>query len=110
MNFPLANNNPDVNVASSTSSSNEQDIIQAMDSSSSTIKTLQESNADDVGKQDGNVTKSEESDATSSNQEHQEKSSASEDKEKICIKLKFINDDERLVTASLKELLGDFKR
>lgn len=28
----------------------------------------------------------------------------------ISIKLKFINDDQKLVTASLKEALGDFKR
>ena len=29
---------------------------------------------------------------------------------KISIKLKFINDDQKLVTGNLKEMLGDFKR
>lgn len=29
---------------------------------------------------------------------------------KISIKLKFINDDQKMVTGNLKELLGDFKR
>lgn len=28
----------------------------------------------------------------------------------ISIKLKFINDDQKVVTGSLKEMLGDFKR
>lgn len=28
----------------------------------------------------------------------------------ITIKLKFINDDQKVVTGSLKEMLGDFKR
>ncbi|XP_054003590.1 transmembrane and ubiquitin-like domain-containing protein 1 [Hylaeus anthracinus] len=32
------------------------------------------------------------------------------DANKISIKLKFINDDQKVVTGSLKELLGDFKR
>lgn len=36
-------------------------------------------------------------------------SSMSEDS-KISIKLKFINDDQKLVTGNLKEMLGDFKR
>lgn len=32
------------------------------------------------------------------------------DSNEITIKLKFINDDQKLVTGSLKEMLGDFKR
>lgn len=35
---------------------------------------------------------------------------AENDANKISIKLKFINDDQKLVTGSLKEFLGDFKR
>lgn len=36
-------------------------------------------------------------------------STPSED-DKISIKLKFMNDEQKMVTASLKEILGDFKR
>lgn len=32
------------------------------------------------------------------------------DNNEITIKLKFINDDQKLVTGSLKEMLGEFKR
>lgn len=45
---------------------------------------------------------------TEMEQEQSELSSSAEDK--ISIKLKFINDDLKLVTGSPKEMLGDFKR
>ncbi|KOC69967.1 Transmembrane and ubiquitin-like domain-containing protein 2 [Habropoda laboriosa] len=42
--------------------------------------------------------------------EHESENLSTNDANKISIKLKFINDDQKLVTGSLKELLGDFKR
>lgn len=48
------------------------------------------------------------SDEAGSSEEMSSEPEASSDT--ISIKLKFINDDQRLVTGSLKELLGDFKK
>ncbi|CAK9830107.1 Transmembrane and ubiquitin-like domain-containing protein 2 [Anthophora retusa] len=42
--------------------------------------------------------------------EHESENLSTNDANKISIKLKFINDDQKMVTGSLKELLGDFKR
>ena len=42
--------------------------------------------------------------------EHKTENLSEIDVNEISIKLKFINDDQKMVTGSLKELLGDFKR
>ncbi|XP_006624132.1 transmembrane and ubiquitin-like domain-containing protein 1 [Apis dorsata] len=42
--------------------------------------------------------------------EHERETLSTTDANEISIKLKFINDDQKMVTGSLKELLGDFKR
>ena len=42
--------------------------------------------------------------------EHKTENLSEIDINEISIKLKFINDDQKMVTGSLKELLGDFKR
>lgn len=42
--------------------------------------------------------------------EHQPENLSTNDANEISIKLKFINDDQKVVTGSLKEQLGDFKR
>jgi len=39
-----------------------------------------------------------------------EESTLSDSNNDITIKLKFINDDQKVVIGSLKEMLGDFKR
>lgn len=39
-----------------------------------------------------------------------EESTINDGNNDITIKLKFINDDQKVVTGSLKEMLGDFKR
>ncbi|CAK9820817.1 Transmembrane and ubiquitin-like domain-containing protein 2 [Anthophora plagiata] len=44
------------------------------------------------------------------NDKHESENLSTNDANKISIKLKFINDDQKMVTGSLKELLGDFKR
>lgn len=46
----------------------------------------------------------------SSESEETRNNESGNDENKISIKLKFINDDQRLVSGSLKEMLGDFKK
>lgn len=94
---------------------NEEVLIQAMDSFNSEDTTLlqQEAKVDEVEK-----TKTENENSTTTTtaaadvETEQSESDLSEGvgERNICIKLKFINDDQKLVTGSLKEMLGDFKK
>ena len=89
---------------------NEEVLIQAMDSFSNEETTLlqQETKVDEVEK---TSTETETTTTTASSESEQAEPDLSDSSEhKICIKLKFINDDQKLVTGSLKEMLGDFKR
>lgn len=59
-----------------------------------------------------NATETEkETTVTTTTEDEETKTDESEkDESKISIKLKFINDDQKLVSGSLKEMLGDFKK
>lgn len=88
------------------SSTTEEVLIGAMDSFNNDDPSLLEravktNNSDTTNKSDETACPN--SSCTT------EDASISESNE-ITIKLKFINDDQRLVTGSLKEMLGDFKR
>lgn len=59
---------------------------------------------------DEKTTTETETTTTSADSEQAEPEISDNNEHKICIKLKFINDDQKLVTGNLKESLGDFKR
>jgi hypothetical protein len=80
----------------------EDALIQAMDSLNNEEGLLEPSNKAEKASVQDQATDPEAQPAES------DLTDAAEDK--ICIKLKFINDDQKLVTGSLKETLGDFKR
>lgn len=61
-------------------------------------------------KEDDNETTTETTTTSSAEVEQTEPTLSEDSEHKISIKLKFINDDQKLVTGSLKEMLGDFKR
>lgn len=81
--------------------STEEVLIEAMDSFTSESTALRQRKS----KINGNDTSIDSSNCIAP-QEDISTSNASE----ISIRLKFINDDQKIVTGSLKELLGDFKR
>ncbi|XP_076239181.1 transmembrane and ubiquitin-like domain-containing protein 1 isoform X2 [Calliopsis andreniformis] len=82
----------------------EEVLIETMDSFNSDNTTLL--------KRQTKVNKSEETNIStcSDTVECESKNLSTSDANEISIKLKFINDDQKVVTGSLKELLGDFKR
>ncbi|OXU30623.1 hypothetical protein TSAR_003637 [Trichomalopsis sarcophagae] len=87
---------------------NEEVLIQAMDSFNNEETTLlqQETKVD----KDEKTTTETETTTASAEPEQAEPDISDNNEHKICIKLKFINDDQKLVTGNLKESLGDFKR
>lgn len=100
-----AGNSPEPNRTSQTTAT-EEVLIEAMDSFNSDNTTLLQKE-----------TKENPSDSTSSppstctdNSEPSTENLSTNNSNEISIKLKFINDDQKLVTGSLKELLGDFKK
>ena len=88
---------------------NEELLIQAMDTHNNDATSLlqQDNKVDDVDK---SSTDKKTSSTTVSSETEQAESDLSDSEHKICIKLKFINDDQKLVTGSLREMLGDFKK
>lgn len=96
--------------AEAPAATNEEVLIQAMDSFNNEETTLlqQEDKVDEVEKTSA---ENDTTATTASPETEQTESDLSDSSEqKICIKLKFINDDQKLVTGSLKEVLGDFKK
>ncbi|XP_029178359.1 transmembrane and ubiquitin-like domain-containing protein 1 isoform X2 [Nylanderia fulva] len=84
----------------------EEVLIEAMDSFNNDDPSLLETS---VKEDNSDTTNTLDQTGTSSSERTTEDSTLSDSNE-ITIKLKFINDDQKLVTGSLKELLGDFKR
>ncbi|XP_014232134.1 transmembrane and ubiquitin-like domain-containing protein 2 isoform X1 [Trichogramma pretiosum] len=85
---------------------NEQDIIRAMDSYTN------DRNHENLDKKEEKPVdeKEKESSPPKETVEPTKEEEIDNSQDKISIKLKFINDDQKLVTADLKELLGDFKK
>ncbi|XP_017877931.1 transmembrane and ubiquitin-like domain-containing protein 1 [Ceratina calcarata] len=80
----------------------EQVLIEAMDSFNNDNATLLQKQT--------KINPSKETTISSSTCNEPPEQKVENDANKISIKLKFINDDQKLVTGSLKEFLGDFKR
>ncbi|XP_050464562.1 transmembrane and ubiquitin-like domain-containing protein 1 isoform X2 [Cataglyphis hispanica] len=87
------------------STATEEVLIEAMDSfNNDNPSLLQRSKADNSDTNTLDQT------TCSGSSECTTEDSTLSDSNEITIKLKFINDDQKLVTGSLKEMLGDFKR
>ncbi|XP_012286152.1 transmembrane and ubiquitin-like domain-containing protein 1 [Orussus abietinus] len=89
--------------ASALPATSEEVLIEAMDSDNDNSRLQKETDKVDVTDA---VTESEQSVSI----EEERQNILSDDANKISIKLKFINDDQKLVTGSLNEILGDFKK
>lgn len=83
-------------ITSSVASTTEEVLIQAMDSFNNDDPSLLQRS---VKADDSEQTCTNSSESTTLNNSNE-----------ITIKLKLMNDDQKLVTGSLKEMLGDFKR
>lgn len=83
----------------------EEVLIEAMDSFNDSARKLQKQTKINLPKETSIST-------STCNEpiEHECENLSDTDANEISIKLKFINDDQKMVTGSLKELLGDFKR
>lgn len=82
----------------------EEVLIEAMDSFSNADRSLLQKNV-----KAGNSDALDQT-TSSSSECAPEESTINDRNNDITIKLKFINDDQKVVTGSLKEMLGDFKR
>ncbi|KAJ8674107.1 hypothetical protein QAD02_005369 [Eretmocerus hayati] len=96
---------------------NEEVLIRAMDTFNEEGSTMinEDSKVNEVKKPSDGATDKEsvvgtESIETTEPEQIEETETSSNNEPEICIKLKFINDDQKLVTGSLGEMLGDFKR
>ncbi|XP_011162133.1 transmembrane and ubiquitin-like domain-containing protein 1 [Solenopsis invicta] len=87
------------------STTTEEVLIEAMDSFSNTDQSLSEKTV-----KANNSDSSLDQTTSSSSEPALEESTVNNSSNDITIKLKFINDDQKIVTGSLKETLGDFKR
>ncbi|XP_072760769.1 transmembrane and ubiquitin-like domain-containing protein 1 [Anoplolepis gracilipes] len=85
----------------------EDVLIEAMDSFNNDDPSLLQRS---VKTDNSDVTNTSDQNTCSSSTECTPENSTLSDSNEITIKLKFINDDQKLVTGSLKEMLGDFKR
>ncbi|KAG5339521.1 TMUB2 protein, partial [Acromyrmex charruanus] len=83
----------------------EEVLIEAMDSFSNTDRSLLQRTV-----KTDNIDSALDQTTSSSSECMSEGSTLSDSSNDITIKLKFINDDQKIVTGSLKEMLGDFKR
>lgn len=88
------------------STATEEVLIEAMDSFNNDDPSLLQRSA----KADNSDTNTLDQTTCSGSSECTTEDSTLSDSNEITIKLKFINDDQKLVTGSLKEMLGDFKR
>ncbi|XP_020298342.1 transmembrane and ubiquitin-like domain-containing protein 2 isoform X2 [Pseudomyrmex gracilis] len=99
------NSNPNTSITESTPT--EEILIEAMDSfSNDTPALLPESVKSDISATNTAM----QTTCSSSSEPIVDNAALSDNSNEITIKLKFINDDQKLVTGSLKEMLGDFKR
>lgn len=85
--------------------STEEVLIQAMDSFNNDTPTLLQRQTKLDSSKETTITPTHDEPV-----EHESENLSTNDANEISIKLKFINDDQKMVTGSLKELLGDFKR
>lgn len=98
-------NMPEPNRASETAAT-EEVLIEAMDSFNSENSSLLQTQA----KLDSSDSASTDPPTHTDSSEHAAENLATNNANEISIKLKFINDDQKVVTGSLTELLGDFKK
>lgn len=99
---------PDTRRASEATAT-EEALIEAMDSFSNDGTTLLQRHTKINSSKETNISTTTTTTCTEPVEEEAENLSTN-DANKISIKLKFVNDDQKMVTGSLKELLGDFKR
>ncbi|XP_011866273.1 PREDICTED: transmembrane and ubiquitin-like domain-containing protein 2 [Vollenhovia emeryi] len=83
----------------------EEVLIEAMDSFGNTDRSLLQRTA-----KANNSNVLDQTTSSSSGCVSEESTNIDDSNNNITIKLKFINDDQKVVTGSLKEILGDFKR
>lgn len=98
-NLPESNRTPEA-------AATEEVLIEAMDSFNSDNSSLLQRQA----KVDASDSASTTPPTHTDNSEHATENLSANNANEISIKLKFINDDQKVVTGSLKELLGDFKK
>lgn len=89
------------------STATEEVLIEAMDSFNNDDPSLLQRS---VKADNSDMTNTLDQTTCGSSSELTTEDSTLSDSNEITIKLKFINDDQKLVTGSLKEMLGDFKR
>ncbi|XP_012540502.1 transmembrane and ubiquitin-like domain-containing protein 1 [Monomorium pharaonis] len=82
----------------------EEVLIEAMDSFNNSDPSLLQRTK--TNNSDSSLNQS----TTSNSESALEETTVTDNSNNITIKLKFINDDQKIVTGSLKEMLGDFKR
>lgn len=96
---------PDTRRASEATAT-EEALIEAMDSFSNDGTTLLQRHTKINSSKETNISTT----TCTEPVEEEAENLSTNDANKISIKLKFVNDDQKMVTGSLKELLGDFKR